>query len=184
MLTDMKQLMTMVLLALCSVCCAQEAKPEPTPLSKLEEFSKKSGTLVQKTFESIGGVSDVTMDIVEIKDLLSNQAVKGLRMELVVKSTYSTDTKRAFLDSDEIDGLLKSIQFVRDNVMTTTPTIYTEVTYQSRSGFEFGAFFAIKGKGWTSYLKLERFDGKSFAFMDSTALGKFLELISLGKAKM
>jgi hypothetical protein len=92
-----------------------------------------------------------------------------------VQISYSTDTKRASLDSDEIDGLIKSIKMMQENVFNTSPTTYTEVTYKSRAGFEAGCFWK-KGE-WSTYLKLEKYDGKSYVFLKKDDFPNLLALL-------
>jgi hypothetical protein len=53
----------------------------------------------------------------------------ALKFELEVASNYSTDTKVAVLDVNEIDGLMKSIKLMQDKVMVIFQTNYTEVYY-------------------------------------------------------
>lgn len=60
--------------------------------------------------------------------------------------------------------------------------LYTEVYYRSRGGFE-GGCFTSKG-AWSSYLKLERFDGKSYVWLEAADLTTLYGLLEQAKAKM
>ena len=51
----------------------------------------------------------------------------AFKFELELASSYSTDTKVAVLDVDEIDGLMKSIKLMQCKVMVIFQTNYTEV---------------------------------------------------------
>jgi hypothetical protein len=53
----------------------------------------------------------------------------AFKFELELASSYSTDTKVAVLDVDEIDGLMKSIKLMQCKVMVIFQTNYTEVYY-------------------------------------------------------
>ena len=150
--------------------------------SNAEVFSAKAGTLMQKEFIEIGTVKKAKVQVLYYTDLISNTKTNALKFEYDVVTTYSTDTKVAILDVDEIDGLMKSIKLMQDKVMTTVPINYTEVYYRSRGGFE-GGCFTSKG-AWSCYLKLEKYDSKSYVWFESADLTTLYELLAQAKAKM
>jgi hypothetical protein len=151
-------------------------------LSNAEKFSAKSGTLIQKVFYPIGTIKECELQVIVYTDLISNTKQKALKLTYEVSSSYSTDTKTAVLDSDEIDGLMKSIKLIQEKILIAVPTEYTEVSFKSRGGFEAGCFVS-KG-AWSSYLKLEKFDGKSYVWIDSSDLTTLYDLLALAKTKM
>ena len=150
--------------------------------SNAEAFSAKAGTLMQKEFVEIGTIKMTKVQVLYYTDLISNTKTNALKFEHDVVSSYSTDTKVAILDVDEIDGLMKSIKLMQDKVMVTVPTTYTEVYYRSRGGFEAGCFTS-KG-AWSCYLKLEKFDSKSYVWLESADLTTLYALLEQAKAKM
>jgi hypothetical protein len=148
-------------------------------LSNAEKFSSKAGTLIQKEFLDVGTIKKAEIKVIYYTDLISSETVSSVRFEYEVASSYSTDTKIASLDADEIDGLLKSIKMMQDKVFTSTPTNYTEVTYKSRGGFEAGCYWS-KGD-WSTYLKLEKYDGKSYVFLKKDDFPELLNLLEKAK---
>lgn len=168
----MKHLLIIILaISLTSLSYGQSKEKE---LSKAEQFSAKAGTLIQKKFIDVGTIKKSNIKVVHYTDLISSETISSVRFEYDVASKYSTDTKIASLDADEIDGLIKSIKMIQEKIFTSTPTNYTEVTYKSRGGFEAGCYW---GKdNWKTYLKLEKFDGKSYVFL---TVEDFPELLSL-----
>ena len=150
--------------------------------SNAEIFSAKAGTLMQKEFIEIGTVKKAKVQVLYYTDLISNSKTNALKFEMDVVTSYSTDTKVAVLDVDEIDGLMKSIKLMQEKVMITVPTNYTEVYYRSRGGFEAGCFTS-KG-AWSCYLKLEKFDGKSYVWLEASDLTTLYGLLEQAKAKM
>jgi hypothetical protein len=151
-------------------------------LSNAEQFSATSGTLIQKVFYAIGELKDCELQVIEYTDLISNAKQKALKLSYDVVSSYSTDTKAAVLDTDEIEGLMKSIKLMQEKVMLTVPTEYTEVSFKSRGGFEAGCFVS-KG-AWSSYLKLEKYDNKSYVWIKNDDLTALYDLLSQAKLKM
>jgi hypothetical protein len=160
----------------------QEA--EVKKLSNAELFSAKSGILIEKQFIDIGKIKGVKVQVLTLKDLNDGISTAALRLEYDYKSTYSIDTKVASLDSDEIDGLIKSIKNLQTKVITATRDIYTEVTYKSRTGFEAGAFYDVDKKEWATYIRLSKFDSKSTVYLEVSDFSVFLDLVEQAKAKM
>lgn len=177
-----KNILIAVAAQLFSIQIQAQAPAKEKEQSNAEVFSSKAGTLMQKEFVEIGTLKKAKVQVLYYTDLISNMKKSALKFELEVASTYSTDTKVAVLDVDEIDGLMKSIKLMQDKVMVTVPANYTEVYYRSRGGFE-GGCFTSKG-AWSSYLKLERFDGKSYVWLEAADLTTLYGLLEQAKAKM
>jgi hypothetical protein len=151
-------------------------------ISKADKFSSKAGTLIEKEFIDVGSVNKAKIRVIHYKDFISNDVLSAVRFELEVTSSISTDTKIASLDSDEIEGLIKSIKIMEDNVFNSKPTNYKEVTFKSRGGFESGCFWS-KGE-WSTYLKLEKFDNKSYVFLKRNEYPELLSLIEKAKSML
>ena len=149
-------------------------------LSKAEQFSTKAGTLIQKKFVEVGSIKSAKVRVIHYTDLISSQTISSVRIEYDVASKYSTDTKIASLDSDEIEGLIKSIKIMQSKVFTSSPTTYTEVTFKSRGGFEAGCYWSKDI--WKTYLKLEKFDGKSYVFLNVEDFPELLSLLEKSKS--
>jgi len=159
---------------------AQTAKENEQ--SNAEKFSARSGTLMQKEFSEIGSLKKCKIQVLYYTDLITNSKQSALKFEFDVATSYSTDTKVAVLDTDEIDGLMKSIKILQDKVIVNVPPNYTEVYYRSRSGFEAGCFVS-KGS-WSCYIKLEKYDGKSYVWLDKEDLPTLFTFLEQAKAKM
>jgi hypothetical protein len=177
-----KNLMIAAAACLFSLQISAQAPAKEKEQSNAEAFSAKAGTLMQKEFVEIGTIKKAKVQVLYYTDLISNTKTNALKFEYDVVSSYSTDTKVAILDVDEIDGLMKSIKLMQDKVMVTVPTTYTEVYYRSRGGFEAGCFTS-KG-AWSCYLKLEKFDSKSYVWLESADLTSLYGLLEQAKAKM
>ena len=174
----MKIIIIIILLNL-SVCGLYSQTVKDQELSNAEKFSAKAGTLIQKEFVDLGKVANAKIQVVYYTDLISSESVSSVRFEYEAAGSYTTDTKIASLDSDEIEGLIKSIQFMQDKVFVTTPTNYTEVTFISRGGFKAGCYWD-SGK-WSPYLKLEQYDSNSFVSIKKEDFTTILGLLEQAK---
>jgi hypothetical protein len=172
----------LTLLALLTTSVIAFSQTTPQELSNADKFSAKAGTLIQKEFVEIGMVGKAKIKVIYYTDLISNETVSAVRFEYEVASTYGSDTKIASLDGDEIDGLIKSIKLIQEKVFASTPTNYTEVTYKSRGGFEAGCYWSKND--WVTYLKLEKFDGKSYVFLKKEDFATMLSLLEKAKSML
>jgi hypothetical protein len=161
---------------------AQQTKNKEQQTSNAEKFSERSGSLIQKEFIDIGDIKKCELKVIHYTDLVSSQKTSALKFEYEYKSSYSSDTKAAVLDADEIDGLIKSIKIIQEKIFPSSATNYTEVSFRSRSDFEAGCY--SKKDSWSAYMKLEKFDSNSFVFMDKDDLIKLLVLLEKTKAQL
>lgn len=158
------------------------AQSKEQELSNAEKFSIKSGTLMQKEYLNIGELKSAKLDVIYFTDLIANQKQSALRFEYEVTGKYSNSTKSAVLDSDEIDGFIKSIKIIQEKIFPTSPINYQEVIYKSRGGFEAGCFWS-KGS-WSTYLKLEQYDKDSYIFLTKEDFSKLFGLLETSKSKL
>ncbi|MDD3685149.1 MAG: hypothetical protein PHE56_00145 [Bacteroidales bacterium] len=178
----MKKIIYSFLLTLLCIGLNAQTSTKEKELSNAEVFSAKAGTLMQKEFIEIGTLKKCKIQVVYFTDLISSTKQSALKFEYEYVSSYTTDTKAALLDPDEVDGLMKSIKLMQDKVFPTTPTNYTEVYYRSRGGFE-GGCFTSKGT-WSTYLKLEKFDGKSYVWLNIEDLSTLYTYLEQAKLKL
>jgi len=149
-----------------------------------EEFAAKSGTLIERVWIEVGKIKGVSVRIVNYTDLISKVKVPSLRFEKEVYNSYSktSETKIASLDKDEVEGLIKALEIIANEVIVQKRNDYSEVAFRSRSGFEAGCF--SKEATWDIYLKLEKYDSNSYQFLDKENLPQLIELILNAKKMM
>jgi hypothetical protein len=178
----MKKILLLTFLAAISLNSFAQSTTKEKDQSNAEIFSAKSGTLMQKEFLALSNIKNCKIEVLHFTDLITSSKQSGLKFSMDVVSSYSTDTKTAMLDADEIDGLMKSIKLIQEKVLITTPATYTEVNYRSRSGFEAGCFTS-KGS-WSCYLKLEKYDSKSYVWINTEDLANLYSILEQAKTKM
>lgn len=176
----MKNILLIILLLASTTLKAQTATIKEQ--SNAEKFSERSGTLIQREFIDVSDLKRCKIQIVKIADLIAGTKVSALRFEVEKASTYSTSTKAAHLDPDEVDGLIKSIKMILEKVIPGMPEFYTEVNFYSRSRFVAGCF--SKDKTWTTFLKLDKYDSDSYIWMDKDDFTKLLTILENAKTKL
>jgi len=175
---------TIFICALITLSLSTFAQNKVKEITQAEQFSSQAGTLMERQFYDMGKVKTLEVKVLKFKDLSSGSTKSLLRFEYAFKSSYSSDTKIAALDVDEIDGLIKSIKNLQSNVFISTKEVYTEVTFTSRTGFEAGAYFSTDKSKWTAYVQVEKNDRNSMIFLTPEDFGSLLSLIEQAKAKM
>jgi hypothetical protein len=178
----MKKILLLAFLVAISLNSFAQSTTKEKDQSNAEIFSAKSGTLMQKEFLALSNIKNCKIEVLHFTDLITSSKQSGLKFSMDVVSSYSTDTKTAMLDADEIDGLMKSIKLIQEKVLITTPATYTEVNYRSRSGFEAGCFTS-KGS-WSCFLKLEKYDSKSYVWINTEDLANLYSIMEQAKTKM
>ena len=172
-------LLAISLFSLMSISFGQTKEQE---LSNAEKFSAKAGSLIQKEFIDIGSIKGAQLMIVQYTDLITMTKQSALKFEYESIGKYTSDTKSAVLDADEIDGLIKSIKIIQDKIFYSTVTNYTEVSFKCRGGFELVCFLS-KGT-WSTYLKLEKYDKDSYVFLNKEDFPILLSLLEQAKANL
>ncbi|MFL6374585.1 MAG: hypothetical protein ACJ73D_07975 [Pyrinomonadaceae bacterium] len=81
-------------LAITFIALAASAQTSPPPLpelTNLEEFSSRSGTLIQREFTRIGDVAGLRVDVVKVTDLIGRVSAKGVRISANLGPTGRRD---------------------------------------------------------------------------------------------
>ncbi|MGJ1335701.1 MULTISPECIES: hypothetical protein [Sphingobacterium] len=157
----------------------KDLKAKEEKESKLEMFSAETGSLIEKSNAEIGKIGPISINTSLLTNLISGSKIKGLRIEKPSTKTYGSDAIN-FLDEDEIDGVLKSIEILKGRIKES-PSNYTEINFTSRSKFEFGAYFS---KEWKYYIQVKKYDSDSIYFMGENNLNQFEQLVTQAKAAL
>lgn len=180
-MTKILSCIALLLLEINVVVQSQVAKEQ---LSNAEIFASKSGVLIEKQFIEIGFVDLIELRVMKIKDLNSGAVANALRFEYQTTNQIFSQTKLAIVDEDEIDALIDAVNTLITKVFTTEKEAYTEVTFQSRSGFVAGGYYTIDKKKWISYLQLNKLDSKSTITISKDEFASFLDLLKQAKKMM
>ncbi|MCC7507713.1 MAG: hypothetical protein IT259_20555 [Saprospiraceae bacterium] len=179
---------TVLLIALVLAPFLSFAQQQQRDLSRAEEMSAKSGTLIERRFNDLSQVKGINIQILTVIDLVTKDSINALYLSYVKSSTYSTDTKTAILDKDELAGLITSLRIIT-NEFQSERAAYTEITFMCGSGFKAGAYFdpspgALQKKKWIGFVRLEQFDSNSQVFLSVDDLKMFLQIVEIANQRM
>jgi hypothetical protein len=176
----MKKFLVFSLFALLSTGTFSQSKEL---VSNAEEFASQSGSLVKSEFIFIGKVRNTVFEAVRYTDMLSGKTESALRFEYAVAIGMQTDLRESYLDADEADALLRSLRVIKTSVINKNPSVETQVTFTSRSGFQAGCLW-MDGS-WVPYVKGKKYDGDSFiSLRNERNLDELIDVIERAKAKM
>lgn len=181
----MKKITIFFTLLLCSfLSFAQSEKgAEEQSKSKALEFLAKDGSFKLKEFYDLGSVKGVKCEVLIITDVVDNIKVGCLRVETshYVSYSYGSDTYIGTLDYDELDACIKSIKYIQETLLPSTPEVYTESEYRTRDNVKVGAYFDKDKSKWTAFMYTKGYTSKSAAFFDSSSLTELCDLMQKAK---
>lgn len=151
--------------------------PEPT---NLEEFSARSGIVIEREFTRIGEFANLRVDVVKVTDLMAKVTAQGVRISGATGPDPSRDA--AFVDADEIDMFIRAIRLMKTVAFSTTPDSFTDVAYRTRGGIAIGAFYA--NKRWNPYLRLDRYDPRTSVNIDQNEFESLRDLLTQAKERI
>ena len=174
-----KIVLALLAILLSTITIAQDQKINSNK-SNAEIFSSKSGTLIEKTFQDIGKYNKIKLQVEKFTDMISGTSIKALRIEEL--GGFNTAIRNASLDVDEVDGLIKSIRIINNEVLDVIPKNYTEVTFYSRSGLKAGCF--LYRNKWNIYIQLNKHDLQSTIRLKRSGILQLLELLENAKSQL
>lgn len=145
--------------------------PTPLPATKIEAFSSKTGIVMIRGFSTIGrirGQGVVTVDAREFRDASSpSQGVYGIAIEVKEAGRLEREN-RSFIDLDEIDSLVRGLDYIAKITKTVTSLNDFEATYRTKGDFAVTVFSDSSG-GLALSVDSGRI-GKTSAFLKMTDL--------------
>ena len=165
-----------------SVVAEEPVEKEPTG-SQFEQISLKKGTLLSTQYSSVNYIfgksydgykyeddhNKIYVQTAVVKDIESGYKYYALRFIHDYYRGGSSQTGISVLDSDEIDGVLTTIKYVKEHYKEFVP--YTDVAYTANSGVKVGAFVGATNSYY--YIELNSYDTVYFEMNDAYSLFQF-----------
>ncbi|MBL0136936.1 MAG: hypothetical protein IPP86_00210 [Bacteroidetes bacterium] len=172
-------LLLIISLMFTSLC---EAQKDTLYKSLLEKFSERSGSLMKREFFDVGKIRGMKIKMMKITNLTDpgSKTLSGARFEC---STQYSDYI-AFVDADELDGLIASLDFIQSKIFNDTAKTYTEVEFKTRGGFKSGCYFSQNDNKWSGYIQVASYSDKSMVFLEQEDFGKFKNMVEQVKELM
>lgn len=175
-----KVLLVLAVMLLAISANAQTDKQEEASKSEIVKLLQKDGVLLRKDFYDIGKVKDVTFQNIIITDISTGEKTGALRLETSYYSSLGTDTYIGTLDFDELEGCIKSLTYIKDNIITSLPETYTECEYKTKDGVSIGAFVRTtkKERKWNIYIRTRSYTNRSQELLEPDNLVEVIALLN------
>lgn len=163
---------------------AQQKKEDEASTSKTIEFMDKDGSLIVKEFYDLATIKGVKCQVLIVKDVVVGKKIGCMRLETTHYTSYtsSPDTYIGTLDSDELDACIKSLSYLKENLLSQSSETYTEASYKSRDKVEIGAYYSADKKKWTAYVQTKSYTNRSMQFFDADNLDALAQEMEKAKA--
>lgn len=178
----------MRLLIVCAItcfshlCAGQDSLANKTA-TRLEEFLDQRSRLIQKEFINIGKVRDVTVEVLGLTDLSTNQFEIGIRLSWVNVIGYTPYFYAVFLDTEEIVDVQTAIGRMIEVAKGPIPANDTELIFASKSDLQITLYQsgASGSKKWMVSVKDMDRPSTSSNTIKGEDLSKLLSLLSTAK---
>lgn len=155
------------------------------PSTKIEEFQSKHGSVIVKGYTVIGEVSSSLGTVeVQTREIVNASSTNVKVAGLLLKTTgsgRSARESRSFVDSDEIDGLIKGVDYLSRISKDVTKHASFEAEYTTKSGFSITVFNSADGE---LHLAIKAGRSGESVFIKMEDLSKLKQLLMDAKAKL
>lgn len=148
----MKKLFILLVL-LCSVAVSNAQEKETENRSKTTLFEQSIGSLIRNESYALPKVGSVEMNVQILTDIFTGTKIGCLRME--TKFHYDDGVDQFFagyIDFEELDAAIKSLSYIKETILHTTPDVYTEFSFKSKDGVQLGTYFNEKTQKWVVFI--------------------------------
>jgi hypothetical protein len=153
--------------------------------TKIETFQSQTGTVVIKGYSEIGKLivlGTIEIDAMEFTDTASNKKQSGIKIE-IIESGRLENTDSSFIDYDEIDSLIKGIDYISKVNSSITKLDMFETTYKTKGYFQVTTFNNSSSKKIEAAIS-SGYIRPASAFLSLEQLLKFREMIVKAKEKI
>lgn len=153
---------------------------EKKPTTKLEAFQAQTGGVLIKGFTIIGNISamgSIEVSAMEFKDASSGKRQTGVVIEVKETGRFE-NTIRSFIDYDEVDSLIKGIDYISRATPEVTRLKHFEATYKTKGSFNVTTF-STQGK--ISAVVSSGYIRQASAFISLQQLAELRDMIERAK---
>ena len=147
----------------------------------------KSFLYKQEVF-SVDNIPAFRVDAIKITNLENFSLANGLKIVHKIQIGKELKTFNNYIDADEIDGLLTSLQYMKTILKSKTiPGNYTEIKFTTKSGFQVMLFTVLNIQNnldWSFTVQTNISNEKSLVALANTDIDKLQKSVEQAKGKL
>ncbi|HRH56156.1 MAG TPA: hypothetical protein PLS10_00805 [Chitinophagales bacterium] len=156
--------------------------------TKIEDATLTKGSLYKQEVFSVENITAFRIDALKITNLEKFGITTGLRVVHKVFIGKELKTFTNYIDLDEIDGLITSLQYMKTILKSKTiPNSYTEIKFITKSGFQFMLFTVLNTQGkldWSFMAQTNISNEKTIVSLSNDDVDKLQKTFEQAKAKL
>jgi len=158
--------------------------PAAQAKTKLEAFQARTGAVIVMGFSEVGTVqgkygTSATVESREFTDASTGKKEYGITVEVKKEGTMESENT-SYIDYDEVDSLIKGIDYISRADASVTKLKHFEADYRTKGDLEISTFSS--GSGEIQAAVASGTIGGTRAFLSISKLGEFRNLIVNAKA--
>jgi hypothetical protein len=163
-----------------------ETQDVATPKTKLERFVAQDGAVIIRGFSSMGKLKgnyggSVEVEAKEFVNVTTGKKERGITVE--VKETLRFErTHTSYVDLDELDSLLKGLDYIARANKSVTKLDNFQADYRSRGDLVVSTF--SDSQGGVNAAVSSGVIGKTDAILDLSDLTKLREIVAAAQARL
>jgi hypothetical protein len=181
-------LVCMTVFSTCGALSQQQKQAAPSqPTTKMEEFSARTGIVIVRGFSTIGLVAGhssgqlgtIRVEAREFRDA-SNPNTRLYGLAFTVKESGQLERENiSYVDYDEIDSLLRGIDYVAKTDKAVTPMNDFEAEYRTKADF---SIITFSNRDKIEVAVASGRIGKTQVFLNLSQLSQLRSLVQDGKS--
>ena len=176
-----------IFIILFSIYVATAFGQSETSATKMEQAVFTKNFLFKQEVFSVDNISAFRIDAIKITNLENFSITNGLKVVHKVQVGKELKTFNNYIDADEVDGLLTSLQYMKTILKSkTVPNSYTEIKYTTKSGFHIMLFTVLNLKNkldWSFLSQTNIENEKTLVLLQNEDIDKLQKTIEQAKGK-
>lgn len=156
--------------------------------TKIEAAVFTKGFLYKQEVFSVDNIPAFRIDALKITNLEKFSSISGLRVVHKVQIGKELKTFNNYIDADEIDGLITTLQYMKTILKSkTVPGSYTEIKYITKSGFQVMLFTVLNDQNkldWNFIAQTNISNEKTIVALISNDMDKIQKALEQAKGKL
>lgn len=167
-----KMLLIPLMILTLNQASAQNQDAKSNSKSEAVELMQKEGVLLKKDYYKLGDIGIITFQNLVLTNITTGYKSKAL----VIEREYGDNTYTGTLDEDELSGCIKSLTYMKQNILNSMPSNYSECIYRTKDGVEFAAYRS-KNK-WNLVIKTVSYTFESAASIYPDKIDELINILT------